>query len=62
MAKTPSQLMAKACFDPQGSVTLWQNMAAASGDNQPPAERAELRVLTVGLFSLILTYVSYYLV
>lgn len=30
------ELMAKAGFDPQESVALWQNMAAASGGNQPP--------------------------
>lgn len=29
-------LMAKAGFDPSESVTLWENMAAASGDNRQP--------------------------
>lgn len=29
------QLMAKAGFDPQGAVVLWQNMAAAGGSRQP---------------------------
>jgi len=29
-------LMAKAGFDPQQSVNLWQNMAKASGDNRQP--------------------------
>lgn len=29
-------LMAKAGFDPTQSIALWKNMAAASGDNQPP--------------------------
>jgi predicted Zn-dependent protease len=29
-------LMAKAGFDPQASVVLWQNMAAASGGQAPP--------------------------
>lgn len=28
--------MAKAGFDPRASVTLWQNMAKASGGNKPP--------------------------
>ncbi|MEZ8095416.1 M48 family metallopeptidase [Photobacterium swingsii] len=30
------QLMAEAGFDPNQSVSLWQNMAKASGGNQPP--------------------------
>lgn len=30
------ELMAKAGFDPEESVTLWQNMAAASSGQQPP--------------------------
>lgn len=30
------ELMANAGFDPNQSVSLWQNMAAASGGNQPP--------------------------
>jgi predicted Zn-dependent protease len=30
------QLMAKAGFDPRESVTLWQNMASASGGQAPP--------------------------
>lgn len=30
------ELMARAGFDPQASVTLWQNMAAASGGVAPP--------------------------
>ncbi|SGY89136.1 M48 family metallopeptidase [Moritella viscosa] len=30
------ELMAKAGFDPEESVTLWRNMAAASGGKQPP--------------------------
>ncbi len=30
------ELMAKAGFDPNASVTLWQAMAQASGGNQPP--------------------------
>ena len=29
------QLMAKAGFDPEGAVTLWQNMAAAGGSRPP---------------------------
>lgn len=29
-------LMAKAGFDPKASIALWQNMAKASGGNQPP--------------------------
>jgi len=30
------ELMAKAGFNPEGSVALWQNMAAASGGKAPP--------------------------
>lgn len=30
------ELMAKAGFDPKQSINLWQNMAKASGGNQPP--------------------------
>ena len=30
------QLMARAGFDPNGAITLWQNMAKASGGQQPP--------------------------
>ncbi|MBM7036988.1 M48 family metallopeptidase [Vibrio ulleungensis] len=30
------EILAKAGFDPNASVTLWQNMAKASGGNQPP--------------------------
>ena len=52
------QLMAQAGFDPQGAVTLWQNMAAAGGSRPPewlsthpdPASRLrELQQRAVGL-------------
>lgn len=45
------QLMAQAGFDPQGAVSLWQNMAAASGSRPPawlsthPEPEARLREL-----------------
>ena len=45
------QLMAQAGFDPQGAVTLWQNMAAAGGSRPPawlsthPEPEARLREL-----------------
>jgi predicted Zn-dependent protease len=50
-------LMAKAGFDPQGSVDLWQNMEAASGERPPefmsthPAPQSRIANLQLGMAS-----------
>lgn len=51
------ELMAKAGFEPQGSVELWQNMAAVSGERPPefmsthPAPQSRIANLKNGMIS-----------